>query len=134
MRRGQLSMPLVEAVVGALVILAVAGGFVVAGDGDGRAARTAQLDREAADALWLLAEEPFAENRTLAGVLAAEERFARNRSAVRARLVALLPDGAFFRLETPHGAVGQPAVDGVPAGEAARTTRHGRVRLRVWYG
>jgi len=134
MRRGQVSMPLVEAAVGALVILAVAGGFVVAGDGDARAARTAQLDREAADALWLLAEEPFAENRTLAGTLVAEEAFAGNRSVLQGRLVALLPDGAFFRLETPHGAVGQSQVDGVPTGEATRTTRYGRVRLRVWYG
>jgi len=133
MCRAQTSMPVVEAVVGAVVILAVAGGFVVAGDGEGRAARTAQLDREAADALWLLAEEPFG-NRTLAGTLASEAAFEGNRSVLGARLDALVSDGAFFRLTTPYGAVGQPRVDGVPTGHATRTTRRGTVRLRVWYG
>lgn len=132
--RAQVSLPVVEAVVGALLILAVAGGFVVVGDGDGRAARTAQLDREAADALSLLAVEPFGENRTLDGVLSSESTFGRNRSAVESRLTALFPDGAFFRLETPRGTVGPPRVDGVPAGRSSVVTRYGEVRLWVWYG
>lgn len=132
--RGQVSLPVVEAVVGALLILAVAGGFVVAGDGDDRATGAAQLDREAADALSLLVAEPVAENRTLDGALASESAFERNRSAVESRLTALLPDGAFFRLETPHGTVGVPRVDGVVTGRSSVVTRHGEVRLWVWYG
>jgi hypothetical protein len=78
--------------------------------------------------------EPLPDGPTLAGALRSAAAFDRNRTAVRNRLAALLPDGAFFRLATPHGTVGQPRLDGVPTGRAARATRHGRVRLWVWYG
>ena len=132
--RGQVSLPVVEAVVGALLILAVAGGFVVAGDGDDRATRAAQLDQEAADALSLLVAEPVAENRTFDGALASESTFDRNRSVIESRLTALFPDGAFFRLETPRGTVGVPRVDGVETGRSSVVTRHGEIRLWVWYG
>lgn len=127
-------MTVVEAVVGALLILSVAGGFVVAGDGDARATRNAALDREADDAMALLVREPLADGPTLVGAIRSPAAFERNRTTVESRLAALLPDGAFFRLTTPHGAVGQPLLDGVPTGRSARVTRYGRVRLWVWYG
>jgi hypothetical protein len=126
-------MTVVEAVVGALLVLSVAGGFVLA-DGGAPPAREAALDRQAADALTLLLREPLSGGPTLADALASSATFDRNRTAVEARLAALLPEGAFFRLTTPHGAVGDPRLRGVPTGHAARATGDGSVRLRVWYG
>jgi hypothetical protein len=126
-------MTVVEAVVGALLVLSVAGGFVLV-DGDDRGTRDAALDREADDALTLLVREPLPDGPTLVGAVRSSTTFEANRTAVRSRLDALLPDGAFFRLSTPHGAIGQPRVDGIPTGHAVRTTRFGRLGLWVWYG
>lgn len=130
--RGQLATSLVEAAVGALLILSVVAGFLwVPADGS---APTTTLDRTADDALAVLAAEPPAgsgRNR-LAAACRSPESFATERDALDRRLAAALPTAVFGRLETPHGTVGPPQPDGAPVGRATRTVAGCTVTLRVW--
>ncbi|MGQ4554559.1 DUF7262 family protein [Halobellus sp. GM3] len=131
--RAQLATSLVEAAVGALLVLSVVAGFlwapIDAVDG------TAELDRTAADALAVLdAEPPETDGRSrLAAACRSPDAFASERDALGARLDAALPGGVFGRLETPHGAVGPPKPNGVLSGSATVSTGRCRVDLRVWY-
>ncbi|MFB6120777.1 MAG: hypothetical protein ABEJ68_06640 [Halobacteriaceae archaeon] len=131
MRRGQLSLSVMEAGIGVLLLTAVAAGFFLVGDGaDGRAA--AQLDTYAHDTAVVL---------TAAGdggpqvdrALRSAAAWETNRTAIRNRAAALLPANVLFRVETPHGAVGYPAPENRPVGVERVPTAAGTVTVRVWY-
>jgi hypothetical protein len=131
--RAQLPMALLEAAIGVVLVLGIALGFglgVPTPDGD-----AAQLDAYAGDALVLLEEEPPRHGNAsrLAEVVGSEDAFDRERASLDRRLDRILPDNLMYRLETPHGAVGQPVPSGVPTGVARTTTVEGAVHIRVWY-
>ncbi|WP_049986762.1 DUF7262 family protein [Halobellus rufus] len=131
--RAQLATSLIEATVGALLILSVVAGFVwVPADATQSAA---ELDRVAGDALAVLDAEPPAGDghSRLTTACRSPESFAAEREALADRLDDSLPVGVFGRIETPHGDVGPPRPDGVPSGEASLPTAHCTVTLRVWY-
>jgi hypothetical protein len=131
--RGQLATSLVEAAVGALLILSVVAGFLWVPAG-GAGGSTTTLDRTADDALAVLAAEPPAgdgRNR-LAAACRSPGSFATERDALERRLRAVLPTAVFGRLDTPHGTVGPPQPTGVPAGRETRTVAGCTVTLRVW--
>jgi hypothetical protein len=132
-RRGQLSLSVVEAGVGAILILAVAMGFALGGpQPDGR---SAQLDAYAADAATVLAGEPPRHRGAtrLAEVVGSPAAFDRERAALERRVARILPDNLLFRVTTPHGAVGFRKPAGVAVGSATVTTAGGDVTIRVWY-
>ena len=131
--RGQLATSLVEAAVGALLVLSVVAGFLWVPAGVDSA--ETDLDRAAADALAVLdAEPPAGSGRSrLAAACRSPSSFDTERDALRDRLDAVLPVGVFGRLETPHGAVGPPRPDGVPSGRARQTVAGCTATLRVWY-
>jgi hypothetical protein len=132
--RAQLATSLVEAAVGALLILSVVAGFLWVPAGGTGEATTAALDRTADDALSVLAAEPPAGRGSdrLAAACRSPESFATERDALDRRLEAVLPTAVFGRLETPHGTVGPPQPDGVPAGRGTRLVAGCPVTLRVW--
>lgn len=132
--RGQLATSLLEAAVGALLVLSVVAGFLWVPAGGTAGSTATALDRTAADALAVLAaESPSGSGRNrLAAACRSPASFAAERDALERRLRAVLPTAAFGRLETPHGTVGPPRPDGVPAGRATRTVAGCQVTLRVW--
>ncbi|UPV72903.1 hypothetical protein M0R89_10115 [Halorussus limi] len=131
--RGQLSLSVVEAGVGVVLILAVAMGFALGvSPPDDRAA---QLDLYAEDAATVLAGEPPRHGGAtrLSEVVRSSEAFERERAALRRRVARILPDNLMFRLRTPHGAVGFRKPAGVAVGSASVTTQFGDVTIWVWY-
>jgi hypothetical protein len=132
--RGQLATSLVEAAVGALLILSVVAGFLWVPAETGTGASATTLDRTADDALSVLVAEPPAgtgRNR-LAAACRSPESFATERDALDRRLESILPTAVFGRLDTPHGTVGPPQPTGVPVGHETRTVAGCPVTLRVW--
>lgn len=132
-RRAQLSLSVVEAGVGAVLVLAVAMGFALGtAQPDDRAV---QLDLYAEDAATVLAGEPprHAGSTRLAEVVRSPDAFERERDALERRVARILPDNLMFRVETPHGAVGFRKPAGVAVGATTVTTAHGDVTVRVWY-
>jgi hypothetical protein len=130
--RAQLATSLVEAAVGALLVLSVVAGFLwVPADVD---RGSAELDRTAADALAVLdAEPPAGDGRSRLSVACrSPEAFSAERNALRERLGAVLPAEVFGRLETPHGTVGLPQPNEALAGRASLSTGRCTVVLRVW--
>jgi hypothetical protein len=132
--RGQLSLPVVEAVVGVVLVLGVTAAFAVAVPGPGR--DRAQLERYADDAATTLAGAPAEEGDGpfLARALASSSAFRGARSRLRERATAPLPGSVRVRVETPRGAVGPPRPPARPAGRATVTTAEGPVRVVAWYG
>ncbi|MEZ3144953.1 hypothetical protein [Halobaculum sp. MBLA0143] len=131
--RGQLSLSVVEAGVGVLLLLAVAGGF-------GASLPTpstdeTQLDAYAGDAATVLTGAPprHADRSRLTEVAASRAAFERERGALRRRVAATLGDNLQFRLRTPHGVVGDPIPRATATGRATVPTRHGPVVIQVWY-
>src|SRR6056297_2645653 len=131
--RGQLSLSVVEAGVGVVLILAVAMGFALGVPSPDD--RAAQLDLYAEDAATVLAGEPPRHGGAtrLAEVVRSPDAFDRERSALRRRVERILPDNLMFRVRTPHGAVGFRKPAGVAIGTASVTTQFGDVRIWVWY-
>jgi hypothetical protein len=132
--RGQLSLPVVEAVVGVALVLGLAAAFAVGVPGP--ATERAQLERYADDAATTLADAPAAggEGPLLARALASRTAFRDARSVLRNRTTGALPGSVRARLETPRGSLGPPSPPDAPAGRATVTTVHGPVRVVVWYG
>jgi hypothetical protein len=131
--RAQLSLSVVEAGVGVVLILAVAMGFALGtGPPDDR---SAQLELYAQDAATVLAGEPPRHDGAtrLGEVVRSPGAFDRERDALERRVARILPDNLMFRVETPHGAVGFRKPAGVAVGAASATTAHGDVTIRVWY-
>lgn len=141
--RGQLSLTVVEAAVGALLVVAVVGGFALGGDvGDGRRG----LADDARDAAVILRTDTVP-NGTLAGTNATAVGHVsradaltggpaavdRVRESTRRRLRAALPAGVLFRVETRHGSLGLPRPTGRPAATAPVAAANGTVQVWVWY-
>lgn len=131
--RAQLPMPAVEGALAVLLVLGVAAGFTLGvAEPD---SSDAQLDAYATDAATILVNEPprHRGGTRLSEVTRSPEAFERERDALERRVARILPDNLMFRVETPHGRVGQPKPAGVETGVASVTTRHGEVTIRVWY-
>lgn len=138
-KRAQLSVTLIEAIVGAVFVLGVAMFFSLgvppAGDD------TAQLERYASDTVTVLENEPprHAGETRLTELTRSQSGFDREQDALERRVGLILPDNVLYQVEVSgdgarYGAVGQHRPHGVPVGYAAVTTRHGEVELWVWYG
>ncbi|MFB6304715.1 MAG: hypothetical protein ABEH47_06080 [Haloferacaceae archaeon] len=132
--RGQLSLPVVEAVVGALLVVGVTVAFGVGVPGPGREA--AQLERYAGDTAGALADTPAREGDgpLVARALASERSFDRRRDRLRTQTDRLLPATVRFRLLTPYGTLGPPRPPGATVGRALVPTGAGNVTVEVWYG
>jgi hypothetical protein len=132
--RGQVSLPVVEAAVGVLFVVAVASAFAF-GTHPGGVPREAQLDAYAADAATVLANEPpqHGSSTRLAELAASQSAFDREAGAFERRVDRILPDNLLFRVATPHGAVGHVRPSNAPAGRASVPTGNGRVTIWVWY-
>lgn len=130
--RAQLSMPLVEAGIGVVLILGLTA--ILALGTPAPQASDPQLDAYAADVATVLAEEPARHGGTtrLDEVARSEERFEREADALERRVDDLLPDNVLFRIETEHGAVGFERPASAVTGTETVTTRHGHVRVEVW--
>ncbi|WP_238993902.1 DUF7262 family protein [Halobellus captivus] len=131
--RAQLATSLVEAAVGALLILSVVAGFVwVPTDAT---EPDAELDRIAVDALAVLdAEPPVGDGHSrLTAACRSPDAFETERAALGERLDDVLPTAVFGRVETPHGVAGAPQPNGIPSGQATLPTAHCTVTIRVWY-
>ena len=131
--RAQLSLSVIEAGIGAVLVLAVAMGFALgvspADD------RTTQLDLYAEDAATVLAGEPprHGGSTRLAEVVRSPDAFDRERAALERRVERILPANLMFRVTMPHGSVGYRKPAGVAVGATTVTTAHGDVSIRVWY-
>jgi hypothetical protein len=133
MRRGQLSLSVVEAAVGILLVAAVAAGFTV---GVTDVSQAPELDALAEDTTARLGSEPTTtgHDARLVALARSPGSFERIRDRTRLRVRQLLPDDVAFRLRTPHGAVGYPRPPDAVVGSATAPTRHGPVTVWVWYG
>ena len=134
MSRGQLSLSVVEAAVGVVLVMSVAAGFTVVSTGP--AASTPQLDTLARDAATVLGSEPAANGRDsrLTALARSVESFATTRASTRDRLDGLLPADVLFRVRTPHGTLGYPQPPTAAVGSTTVPTRYGPITVRVWYG
>jgi len=134
MPRGQLSLSVVEAAIGVVLVLGVAAGFTVGAAGP--TPSTPQLDALAHDTATVLGTEPTERGRDarLAALARSNRSFARVREPTRRRIVALLPSDVLFRVRTPHGTFGYPHPPTAAVGSATVATRYGPVTIRVWYG
>lgn len=133
--RGQLSLPLVEAVVGVVLIVGVSVAFVADVPGPGR--EEAQLERYADDVALGLADAPVRTDETgplVARALASPDAFARHRDRLRRRADRLAPPTVRVRLLTPYGDLGPVRPPGVTTGRARMSTADGTVIVEVWYG
>jgi len=131
--RGQLSLSLIEAAVGALFILAVTMGFALGVPEPDT--REPQLDLYAEDAATVLADEPPRHQGTtrLAEVVRSSAAFERERDALGRRVDRILDDNLMYRVETPHGTVGFRKPADAPVGKQTITTVNGDVTIWVWY-
>lgn len=131
--RGQLSLSVVEAAVGVVLVLSVATGFVLQAPQPGEA--EVQLDAYAGDAATVLSGEPPRHRGTtrLAEVARSPAAFERERAALDRRIDRILPDDLMYRVEMSHGAVGYRVPAGVPVGQTTVATGAGTVTIRVWY-
>lgn len=131
--RGQLSLSVVEAGIGVLLLFSVTATFALGLPDAGT--REAQLDAYAEDAAEVLSREaPRHGGATrLSEVSASRSAFERERNALERRVGRILPSNLMFRLATPHGAVGYDRPTDAPAGKAEVPTLSGRVIIWVWY-
>ena len=131
--RGQLPMPAVEGALAVLLVLTVVAGFALGVPTPNTHSR--QLDAYAQDAATILTQEPprHAGGTRLAEVTESPDSFDRERDALERRVGRILPDNLMFRIETPHGRVGQSKPSRVETGVVTVTTRHRTVTIRVWY-
>lgn len=131
--RGQLSLPVAEAAIGVALLLAVTATFGLGVEEP--PSGEAQLDTYASDAATVLADgSPAHADRTrLAEVARSPLAFQRERDALRERVERTLGANLFFRVETPHGAIGAALPRDQPLGRAAVPTRNGLVVIWVWY-
>jgi hypothetical protein len=134
MSRGQLSLSVVEAAIGVVLVLGVATGFTVGTAG--QPSSTAELDTLAHDTATVLDSEPTERSRgsRLAALARSEQSFARLRDPTRQRISALLPDDVVFHVRTPRGSFGYPHPPTATVGSVTVPTRYGPVTIRVWYG
>jgi hypothetical protein len=134
MSRGQLSLSIVEAAVGVVLVMGVVAGFAVGATGP--TSSTPQLDTLARDAATVLASEPreSGDDSRLVALARSDRSFRQAREPTRERLTSLLPADVLFRVHTPQGTFGHPQPPAAAVGSATVQTRHGPVTIRVWYG
>lgn len=132
--RGQLSMAAVEAAVGVVLVLSVAGAFALGVPAPSD--RAAQLDAYARDAGTVLASEPPQHGGAtrLDEVTRSADDFERERAALERRVERILPDNLLFRVTTPYGTIGFEPPAGATTGTASTPTGGGTVTVEVWYG
>lgn len=129
MHRAQLSLSVLEAGVAALLVLAVAGLFVLA---PANAPPDTGLDRYAGDlATILTGGGPDAP--PVGHLLENPDSFERHREATAATARDALPPGLSFRLETAHGDVGDPRPRVTETATRRIVTANGSATLWVWY-
>lgn len=133
MARGQVSISVVEAGIGLLLVATVTAGFAIGVTPADT--RTPQLDAYASDTATLLAnEQPRHEGQTrLAELTASQRSFEREGDALAERARRILPENVMFRVEMAHGVVGDPVPADAATGTATVTTDSGDVTIRVWY-
>ena len=126
-------MPVVEAGVGVVLILSLAG--LLALGTPAPQPESPQLEVYAEDVAVVLAEEPPRHGGTtrLDELTRSEESFEREAPALERRVKTLLPENLLYRIETPHGAIGFERPSGATTGAATVTTQHGEVRVEVWH-
>jgi len=134
MPRGQLSLSIIEAVVGVVLVLGVAAGFVVGVSGS--PSSTPQLDTLARDTATVLGSEPTESGRDsrLAALARSDRAFEQVRTPTRERIERLLPADVVFEVRTPRGTFGYPRSPTAAVGSVTVPTRYGPVTIRVWYG
>jgi hypothetical protein len=134
MRRGQLSLSVVEAAIGVLLVVGVAAGFTAGVTPT--PSTEPRLDALAHDTVTVLGSEPTAEGDAarLVALARTPSSFEEVREPTRDRIERLLPADVAFRVVTPHGAFGYPRPPGRPVGSATAPTRGGPVTVKVWYG
>jgi hypothetical protein len=134
MRRGQLSLSVVEAVVGVVLVVGVAAGFTV---GVAPAPSTEpQLDSLARDTTTLLDADPAVAGGDpwIVALSRSPGSFERVRADARERVARFLPNDVAFRVRTPHGTFGYPRPPRTTVGSTTVPTRYGSITVRVWYG
>ena len=131
--RAQVSLSVVEGIVGLLVVVAASTTFLVGLPGTG--ADEAELTRLASDGLTVLDSTPPADDGASRLTALARERasFVRERDEADAQLRAVYPPDVRYRLETPHGTIGDPLPPERVVGRARRYTASGGVTLQVWF-
>ncbi|GAB6860352.1 hypothetical protein ACFR97_09590 [Haloplanus litoreus] len=134
MRRAQLSLSVVEAAIGVVLVVGVAAGFTVGVTTPPSA--EPHLNSLARDTASVLGSEPTANGRhsRLVALARSPDTFARVRSDTGDRIADLLPADVAFRVRTPHGTLGYPRPPSRPTGSTTVPTRHGRITIWVWYG
>ncbi|AZH24530.1 DUF7262 family protein [Haloplanus aerogenes] len=134
MSRGQLSLSVVEAAIGVVLVLGVAAGFAVGATAP--TSSTPQLDALAHDTATVLGSEPTdrGQDSRLAALARSDRSFARTRESTRRRIVDLLPADVVFHVRTPRGSFGYPHPPTAAVGSVTVPTRYGPVTIRVWYG
>lgn len=131
--KGQLSLSLLEVMLGVAFVFAVLLGVVLGVPSPDT--HDAQLETYADDVATVLASEPspHLESSRLSGFTHSPVTFERERNELTHRIDHLLPDNLMFRVETPHGAVGYRIPSGVSLGTTTVTTPNGDVTIVVWY-
>lgn len=131
--RAQLSLTIVEAGIGVVLIFGVTMGFAL---GVPTAhTRGTQLDMYAKDAGTVLVNDAPRHGGTtrLAEIIDSPDSFRREKATLKHRVDRILPDNLMFRMETPYGSVGYRKPAGVPIGASTVTTTNGDVTIWVWY-
>jgi hypothetical protein len=128
MRRAQLSLSVLEAGVAALLVLAVAGLFVL---GPGPPTSDDRLDRHAGDLGTLLVDGDPSVPR-LSVILADDERYVRHRGDVADLIRTVLPADVQYRLETDYGTLGAPRPPSATAERTRVLTANGSATIWVW--
>lgn len=131
--RGQLSLTMVEAGLGVLLLFAATATFALGLPAAG--ASEAQLDVYADDAGTVLSREPPRHDglTRLSEVTYSQSAFDRERDALAHRVERILPENLMYRVVTPHGAVGFLRPTDASTGRATVPTVGGRVTIWVWY-
>jgi hypothetical protein len=126
-------LSVLEAAVGLALVLAVAAGFAV--DVPAPDEREVTLETYAGDVGTLLRERTATDRGRLAGAATRSvAAFERNRDRIARTVDGALPDSLFYRVVTPHGAVGFERPAGVSTGRTTVSTADGDVHVWVWSG
>lgn len=132
MDRGQLSISVIEAGLGVVLLFAVTMGFTLGLPTPNT--ETEQLDVYAEDVATVLANEPPRHGgETRLDEVVSSDAGDREYDALATRTDRILEDNQMYRLELPHGTVGYERPAGKPAGRATIPTAGGEVTVWIWY-
>jgi hypothetical protein len=129
MRRGQLSLSVLEAGIAALLVLSVASLFVLSPTA---ADRSEHLDRHASD-LGDLLVTGGPETPRISAVAGSADVFDRDAEALESVARTVLPAAVQYRVETPHGPLGDRRPPYASAVSNHVVTANGTVSIWVWY-